>query len=412
MLLEFSCANHKSIKDKVTFSAIASSDDTYADKLKEFSNVRVLRSAVIYGANGSGKTNFLNALEFMKLLVCNSINHQQGQGVAQFPHKLSAQNTPSTYDIQFVKNGVRYAYGFSIVEHAITEEYLYYFPVGRKVKIFERNNLKIKAGSRFQGVFDLSLNVLKENRLFLSCAANYSNNNEVIVPFMFFVEDVVVYNTRSNNWIEYSIQLLQKDERVRKEFLTLMQEVGTNIKDIDVKFEKVLVKPTDLSTEMPSAVKTMLTEQSMNKVEAKVIYDKFQVDLMGEESTGIQKLFELLCLIIDIINNGKILICDELESGLHEAIVHYIVETFYRAPQDKFAQLLFTTHDTSLLDTNVFRRDQIWFTQLDSNRSTDLYSLIEIKNVRKNEDLEKGYLAGKYGAIPMLNKSFSDIAFK
>jgi AAA15 family ATPase/GTPase len=149
--------------------------------------------------------------------------------------------------------------------------------------------------------------------------------------------------------------------------------------------------------------------QEANKIDAKIVYEHFETDLMVEESVGIRKLFEVICPIIDIIQNGKILICDEFEMGLHESIVHYIIETFHKAKQDKFAQLIFTTHDTSLLDTAIFRRDQIWFTQLNGYRATDLYSLVEIKNVRKTENLEKGYVSGKYGAIPMLNQTFSDL---
>ena len=168
------------------------------------------------------------------------------------------------------------------------------------------------------------------------------------------------------------------------------------------------MKSSDLPPEMPDALKNLLTMQDANKIDAKVIYDHFETDLLTEESVGIKKLFEVICPIIDIIQNGKILICDEFEMGLHESIVHYIIETFHKAKQDKFAQLIFTTHDTSLLDTDIFRRDQIWFTEMKrQERATDLYSLAEIKNVRKTENLEKGYISGKYGAIPVLNRNFS-----
>ena len=188
-----------------------------------------------------------------------------------------------------------------------------------------------------------------------------------------------------------------------------MQELGTEIRNIKVKLEKVRVQSSDLPQEMPDIFKNFLTMQDANKIDAKVVYDTFETDLMTEESEGIKKLFEVICPIIDIIQNGKILICDEFEMGLHESIVHYIIQTFHNAKQDKFAQLIFTTHDTSLLDTDIFRRDQIWFTQLNEFRATDLYSLVEVKNVRKTENLEKGYVSGKYGAIPMLNQTFSNL---
>lgn len=409
MILEFSCSNHKSIKDKVLFSTIASTDDTYAETLKEFSKYRVLRSAVIYGPNGSGKSNFLNALEFMRTLVCTSMQHQPGMGIFQASHKLSSDTEPSEYTIQFVKDDIRYAYGFSIVKNLVEEEYLYYFPKGKQVKIFERIKMEIKPGDRYKSVFDLSLSVLKENRLFLSCAANYSNVKEVELAFLFFQSDIVVYNPQMNNWTEYSIQLMQKNEEVRQIFLKFLQELGTGIRNIKVKLEKVRVQSSDLPQELPDIFKNFLTMQDANKIDAKVVYDTFETDLMTEESEGIKKLFEVICPIIDIIQNGKILICDEFEMGLHESIVHYIIKTFHNAKQDKFAQLIFTTHDTSLLDTDIFRRDQIWFTQLNEFRATDLYSLVEVKNVRKTENLEKGYVSGKYGAIPMLNQTFSNL---
>lgn len=382
MILQFSCSNHKSIKKRVTFSAIAGSDDTFEETLKTFANVRVMRSAVIYGANGSGKSNFISALNFMCSLVRESMKHQPGQGIFQAPHKLNTSEVPSEYDIQFVKNDIRYAYGFSIVKNVVKSEYLYFFPKGRQVKIFERTDLEIKPGDKYKNAFNVSLGVLKDNRLFLSCAANYTNIKEIEAAFLFFTTDIVVYNPHVNNWIEYSIQLMQQNEEIRKYFLNVLQALGTGIKNIKVKFEA-------------------------NRMEAKLIYDAFETDLMAEESTGIKKLFEIVCPIIDIINNEKVLVCDEFETGLHEAVVYHIVKLFHEARKDKFAQLIFSTHDTSLLDTSLFRRDQIWFTQLDKERATDLYSLVEIKNVRKTENLAKGYISGKYGAIPMLNRNFS-----
>ena len=407
MILQFSCSNHKSIKNKVTFSTIAGSDNTFEETLKPFSNVRVMRSAVIYGANGSGKSNFISALEFMRNLVSESIKHQPGQGIFQAPHKLNSNNVPSEYDIQFVKNDIRYAYGFSIVKNAVQNEYLYYFPKGRQVKIFEREAMEIKPGDKYKNAFDVSFGVLKENRLFLSCAANYTNIKEIEEAFLFFQDDIVVYNPQANNWIEYSIQLMQQNNEIKNVFVETLQALGTGVKDIRVKLEKTRLTAKDLPQEMPEALKMLMTSQEANMIEAKLIYDEFETDLMVEESTGIKRLFEVICPIIDIINNGKILVCDEIETSLHESIVYQIVKLFNQARKDQFAQLIFSTHDTSLLDSSLFRRDQIWFTQLDSHRATDLYSLAEIKNVRKTENLEKGYISGKYGAIPVLNRNFS-----
>lgn len=406
MLLEFRCSNHRSIKEKVTFSMLAGSDNTSQELLKDFGNFKVLRSAIIYGANGSGKSNFVSALSFVRDLVSNSINHQPGQGVFQARHKLCGEDIPSEYDIQFVKNDIRYAYGFSVKRNLIQDEYLYYFPKGRQVKIFEREGMNIKPGDRYKGVFDIGISILKDNRLFLSCVANYSNIKEIEEAFLFFYTDMVVYNPEINNWTEYSVELMQNNEQVKRTFLNVLQALGTGIKDVKVKIEKVKMSDLQKELQIPDTLRSLIGTQEGNRIEAKVVYDKFEVDLMSEESTGVKRLFQMICPIIDILNKGKILICDELENSLHESVIYQIVQLFQQYQKDKFAQLIFSTHDTSLLDTALFRRDQVWFTQLNENRATDLYSLAEIRNVRKTENLEKGYVSGKYGAIPMLNKKF------
>ena len=410
MILKFSCSNHKSINKEVTYTAIAGKDNTFEEELKEYGKYRVLRSAVIYGANGSGKSNFLSGLALMKALVTNSIRHQPGQGVYQAPHKLNSEKNPSTYDIQFVKNDIRYSYGFSVQENLIDEEYLYYFPNGRQVKIFERKGMNISPGDKYKNAFELSLQALKNNRLFLSCTANYTDKEEIEDAFLFFEKDIVFYDPDVNNWTEYSIELMQKNEEIKEIFLRILAAFKTGIKDINVRLKKISTENMKLPLDMPEVLKTMIkSSKEANEIVAKLVYDKFETDLLTEESTGIKKLFEIICPIIEIINTGKILVFDEIENGLHEAVVYEIIKLFKYARKDQFAQLIFSTHDTSLLNTNLFRRDQVWFTQLDEERATDLYSLVEVKNVRKTENLEKGYMLGKYGAIPMLSHNIYDI---
>lgn len=413
MLLEFRCSNFKSIKEEIRFSMIAGKDNTSEELLKVYNNFRVLRSAVIYGANGSGKSNFINALLFMCNLVQTSISYQPGQKIPQAAHKLSEKENPSTFDIQFIRNNVRYAYGFSIEGGVITEEYLYYFPNGRQVKIFERDRMNIQPGNRYKSSFDVSIkDVLKENRLFLSCAANYSNVRELEEAFLFFTTDIVIYNPSMNNWTEYSIRLMQDNPSIKEEFLQMLNALDTGIQDVKLKVEKVKFTDLKRDLQLPDNLMGLIPEQEGNRIEAKVIYDKFEIDLLNEESSGIKRLFEIICPMIDILNTGKVLICDELEASLHEAVIYKIVQLFQNYKKDIFAQLIFSTHDTSLLNRELFRRDQVWFTQLNKDRATDLYSLVEIKDVRKSENLAKGYVSGKYGAIPMLNHVFFQKAGK
>jgi len=410
MILEFRCSNFRSIKNEICFSSIASSDNSYENRLINYLKYRVLRTAVIYGANGSGKSNIIKAIDFMKALVCESHKHEPGQLIYQPVHKL-ATTEPTVFRMQFVRKNIRYAYGFSLIDNNVMDEYLYYFPNGKQVRIFERNGLKIIPGNQFKSFFGLALDALKDNRLFLSCAANFSKVSEIEEVFQFFRDDIVIYSSynpaQPDIWRNYSIDKLQKDESVKSVFLGILHDLNTGIVNISAKHERVKIETDNAPKDFPEELKLFFARQEVDRCEAKINYGLFETDLVGEESAGINKLFEILCPIIDIVKSGKVLFCDELEYGLHEAIVVKILNMFNALSTDNQAQLFFSTHDTSLLDKDLFRRDQVWFTELDEERATKLYSLSEIKNVRKTENIEKGYLAGKYGAIPVINQGIS-----
>ena len=216
MLLEFSCSNHKSIREKVFFSTLAGTDTTYEDKIYNFDGLRVLKSAVLYGANGSGKSNFIDAISFVKYLVTNSVSNAPGQGIGQLPHKLEGFKKESVYKIQFVSNKVRYAYSFSIKDMIVIDEYLYYFPNGRQTKIFERSYEEFSAGSKFRGRLNTCKDVLKPNRLLLSCAVNFSSVEEVAEAYRFFDDELVIYKPgNEDNWMNYSLYQIYKDKKIK-----------------------------------------------------------------------------------------------------------------------------------------------------------------------------------------------------
>lgn len=407
MLLQFDCANHKSIKDRVSFSMLAGSDNSSEKFLGKFGKFRVLRSAAIYGANGSGKSNFLDAIRYMRSLVGSSIYFQPGAGQLQLSHKLSSPETPSEYDIKFVKDGILYAYGFAVVYDRVDSEYMYYWPKGRKVRIFERQGMEIDTGPKFRRSFDTSIKeVLKPNRLFLSCAANYSAVAPVEKGFHFFTNDLVVYDwDLDDHWLNYSMRMLSQQKKTKDIFLQTLNALGIPAEDVKIKFEPVSIADLQQVVPIPHILEELIGGQNGERVEVKVVYDQFETDLMNEESGGVKRLFQVLCPLIDIMANGKVLLWDELEANLHEALVLQILHIFRDSYPEQFSQLIFTTHDSSLLNSGLFRRDQIWFTEQDQHRSTDLYSLSEVRCVRKGENLEKGYLSGKYGAIPILDQS-------
>lgn len=414
MLLEFKCKNHKSIKNEVTLSLLASKDTFNDEYLYSFNDLKVLKSAVIYGANGSGKSNFIDSLSFMKTLVASSINLQPGMGITCFPHKLNGLQSKSSYSIQFVKEGIRYAYGFSIQQMLIEDEYLYFFPKGRQAKIFDRQNMEFEEGSKFKGRFINCKEVLKPNRLLLSCAANFTNIKEIEDAYRFFTEELVIYSNESQeNWMQYSLLQFNSNPKIKELALSFMRKIGIDIKDIEINIEQSEVPQYAIPPFLSDEFKNKLLSKEMQKITATVIYPTFKTDLFSEESTGIQKLFAFLCPFLDIILKGKVLICDELETSLHESLVYSLLKTFLSFTGTKHSQILFTTHDTSLLSLDLFRRDQIWFTELNGeDRSTELYSLAEIKNIRKDENYGKGYISGRYGAIPMLNENLASLLKK
>ena len=395
MLLEFSCSNHRSIRDEILFSAIAGTDRTHAENIEKLADIEILKSSVVYGANGSGKSNFIDAISFVKNLVSNSINHQPGQGILQVPHKLDGYERKSNYKLQFIVDGIRYAFGFSLKNMLVVEEYLYYFPNGRQTKIFERTNEDYSAGRNFRNRFNSCKDVLKPNRLMLSCAA-------VTAAYRFFNDELVIYSSvNQDNWMNYSLHQINANEHIKAIVLKFLDALGTGIKDIRVDIKKEDLDISHLPPVLSDEFKKILLQQKVDAISAKILYEEFETDLISEESTGIKKLFGLLCPFIDIMVNGKVLVCDELESNLHESLLFGLVKQFVNIRGSKPAQLIFTTHETGLLNLDLFRRDQIWFTQKDRYGATELYSLAEYK-VRNDASFEKDYLSGKYGAIPIV----------
>lgn len=414
MLLEFSCSNHRSIIKKVTLSLVAGSDNTHEGNVRKVGDIGVLKSALIYGANGSGKSNLVDALRFVKSIVMNSIAYQPGKGIMQTPHKLEGLTVPSTYQVHFIVGGIRYVFGFSLKNMLIDDEYLYCFPNGRSTKIYERDNKSFTPGSKYKNKFNACKDVLRPNRLLLSCAANFTSIKEILEVYSFFADELVIYDSMNkDNWMNYSLYQIHENGIMKETVLTFMRSLGMDIKDIKVDIDKKKMELSELPPFLSDDFKNALLQRDIDAISAKVVYDKFEINLMEDESDGVRKLFGLLCPLIDIIINGKILVCDEFENNLHEAVLYGLIRLFMELNLTKFPQLIFTTHETGILNMELFRRDQIWFTELEGiERYTDLYSLSEIKNVRKDDNFSKGYISGKYGAIPMLNSEFADYISK
>ena len=409
MIIQFSCENYKSIKDKNTISFLASkSDNEHEDILRYINKYEISLNPVVsvYGANGAGKTNLLDSIGYMSFLVRNSEKTQLGDKIPFFPHKLSDKNTPSSFQIQFIIDEIRYAYGFSLNADEILSEYLYYFPNGRQAMIFERDVQEYNFGSSFRKILNEFYNSYEtlQNRLFLSTAAQWVKIKEIKDVFIFLKENII-FNKKIDNtdWLDYTINMINQDDKFKKKMINLLNSIGAYVKDIDATIESRTIKVEELPEEMPNEFKLLLANSKASRPVVKLDYGNMIVDL-NQESRGIKKIFELLGHMLNCLEEGKVFVYDELETSLHPLIAIEIIKLFMnKDTNNNNSQLLFSTHDANLLNLDLFRRDQIWFVEKNPTTLSSLtYSLANIKNVRKDENIEKGYIRGKYGSIPYI----------
>jgi len=412
MLIEFSVGNFLSFKEIVNLNMVASTRkennaNTFSDGKSIF-----LKSCVIYGANASGKSNLIEAMSFMKRFVLNSSKETQIKESIPVNHfKLSTEtdNMPSHFEIIFNLKGVIFRYGFELDHLKIHKEWLFYIPKTKEVKLFVRDNNGIKLGKAFKEGVDLE-NKTRVNALFLSVVAQF--NGEIAEKIItWFTNFNMISGVRNSN-TEYTIEMLS-DPLYKLQILNFMKIADLGIEDVSVETNAIKIV---LSEEIPVQVrKYILTETNevVNRTTTFTHHKKFNADnqflnfelfkLESDESEGTKKIFSVAGPILDTLHGGKVLVIDELDAKLHPKLTRFIIGLFNSEEINPLnAQLIFATHDTSLLDKKIFRRDQIWFTEKDQFGSTTLYSLLEYNVVRKDASYNKDYINGKYGAIPFI----------
>lgn len=408
MLLEFSVENFLSFKDRTTFSMIGSKDKNKPENLIKLDDINLLKSAVVYGANASGKTNLTLALNLVNDLVINSHRNQIGEeirGLVPFKLDESYLNKKSSFEIVFVKNDTKYIYGFSIDKNKVYHEYLFYYPEKRLAKIFERNNTTEYDFKKDKREQNLLCKRTLENCLYLSTSANW-NFQRTRTAFEWFVE-----RFRGNSYYNgkhYTANLFNENEALVKPIKEFILRADVGILDVNIIIKDV--SEGQIPKEFPYEIRKILLEQGGKTTEISTVHlgkdmegneKKIKFDL-EEESEGTKKMFYLAGPFADVLENGRLLILDEMDTKLHPLLIEYLINLFHDPNKNKKgSQIILTTHDTHLLRENIFRRDQIWFTSKRQDQSTDVYSLYEYK-ARNNEDIEKRYLSGRYGAIPLI----------
>lgn len=411
MLIQFSVGNFKSFKNIVTFSLLATSrkeheENTFVAKDK----LRLLKNAVIYGANASGKTNLIQAMRFMRFFVLFSTKDVTDKiKVTRFKLSTETENQPSTFEVIFLHEGIRYRYGFQTDREKIHREWLFYVPKRKETRLFLREGGDFSIGTHFKegkGLKDKT----RQNALFLSVVAQFNGQLSTKV-FQWFRKFKVLTALTDTNYLDFTLKKLQ-DPEFKNEIMKFTKFADLGIEDVGL--EETKMKIEDLPEEIKSKLKSddELIDVSVNAFHKKydtenkaVGLEKF--DFALEESAGTKKFFAISAPILDTLKKGNVLVIDELDSKLHPILIKFLIELFNsRENNPNNAQLIFVSHNTNLFNRTIFRRDQIWLTEKNSYGATDLYSLVEYK-VRNDASFEKDYMAGKYGAIPLIREANS-----
>jgi len=407
MLIQFSVGNFKSFKNIVTFSLVATArkeheeTNTFVAKDK----LRLLKSAVIYGANASGKTNLIKAMNFMKSFVLFSLKDVTDKiKVTRFKLSTETENQPSTFEIIFLYEGIRYRYGFQADREKIHKEWLFYVPIRKETRLFIREGDIFSIGTHFKegrGLKDQT----RDNALFLSVVAQFKGPISTKV-FEWFKKFKVITALTDRSYLHFTLKKLQETE-FKNEIMKFTKFADLGIEDVAV--EETKIKIEDLPDEIKASFKS---DDELMSLAVNAFHKKYDInnkdaglekfDFAREESAGTKKFFAISAPILDTLKKGYVLAIDELDAKLHPILIKFLIELFNsRENNPNNAQLVFVSHNTNLFNRDAFRRDQIWLTEKNNYGATDLYSLVEYK-VRNDASFEKDYIAGKYGAIPLI----------
>lgn len=421
MLLRFSVRNHLSIKDTQELSFIKSALNGPEEGVlttPALPKDKVLPAAIIYGPNASGKSNILDALNFMRHSVLESQRRWAPDGgVPRQPFLLNRAciNTPSRFEMDFDIEGVRHSYGFACTSSEFVEEWLYASPVGYQRMLFERSGPKpddVKFGTYFTGQKQTIAQLMRPNSLFLSAA--FQNNHPMARKAVSAFQKIRVRSSLSTAPSE--LEMLLKDSEFDLRIMSFLAEIGTGItKHRQVESEH----PDEVRRTVRTVMQAIWSEaekkpsdderqsffESLGK-EVKIEFAHKSEDgtdvfiAAAKESAGTRRLIPLLQDVMIALDRGSVCVIDEIDASLHTQVCDAIIALFTNpATNPKGAQIIATTHDTNLLNASNLRRDELWMVEKSPGGASELYSLADVK-IRDTENFERGYLHGRYGAVP------------
>lgn len=387
MLLQFSVTNHKSIKNTAAISMKASKDTSLRKcVIKPDGKKELLPVLALYGANAAGKSNVLHALLLMRDMVCGSYAKLlKGEALPQEPFAfVDGEPEPTELEIIFYYKGIKYAYGYAFNRTMIISEYLYHWPNGREALIFSREKDKFIFRENQQEQMLLAGRTA-ENRLYL-VSSNEWNCPQTEKAYLWFFEKMKGL-IGTGMPLNATLESIRQGGREKERILREMMYADLGIHDVQISGTK----------ENP----IVTTVHALDE-------EKRYSLLLTQESMGTQRFFSRIGMWMEALETGSVLVVDEIESSMHPLLTRHLIEMMQDpAVNSNQAQLIFTTHDTGLLDLTLLRRDQIWFAEKDEKTmQTDVFALTDF-SPRKGENISRGYMQGRYGAIPFIGGTAS-----
>ncbi len=444
MIVEFTVGNFLSFKENKTFSLVATNalkeheNDTesiYENTFLSPNNTKLLKSSIFYGAIGSGKSNLLSGFYFFRDFILTSYQKPPDDEISTILFALNSQKEkePSFFEMVFFVENVRYRYGFEADKKQIHSEWLFELTSSREKTLF------VREFQTFEKVFKEGKKSTKSTRkdaLFLSTIAQ--DNGEIALKIRNFfknnVSTISLTDTNLKSITDFTIQKMKSELYFKKQVIDFFKVIEIGVKDIEVKEQYFEIQNNKFTIDLTSKnYPPELMQNFINSLKALQQTNQEQppTQIIGQtdiiefyhakhnengefienvvidfklQSQGTQKLFALLGVWFDAIENNKTIIIDELDSSIHTLLTQELIKLVH-LKKNKNAQFIFITHDTNLLKKEIFRRDQVWFAEKNHKTGeTDLYSMVEYKDnfVRNDASFEKGYLEGRYGAIPYL----------
>lgn len=419
MLLEFTVGNFLSFRDKNTLNLSATAIKEFVDSnIISTQRYQLLKSSVIYGANSSGKSNLIKAMSTMRKLVLQSFKQASTEELHITPFLLNTENeeSPSSFEVLFLLDDVRYRYGFEVDNTSFKSEWLFESKKQTEKPLFLRENDGIEVMKIFSEGKDLEEKT-RDNALFLAVVDQFNGKTAKAI-MNWFNNFVTVSGLSHERYTGITFNLLDNEEtKPAMQNFYNNADLGFDTVKLNKKEFDVARLPKDMPESIMQEISTKLQGQTM--VDAITVHKKYdsknkevgtvEFDMDSQESAGTNKVFNMSGPIFDVLHDGGVLVVDELDASLHPLLTLAITKLFNSQEHNpKNAQLIFATHDTNLLTYGNYRRDQIYFVEKDKYGASDLYSLVEykeegaVKAIRKDRSFEKDYIQGRYGAIPFI----------